>query len=410
MKKISRKNKIVLWSCVLSLVFIGLGLWWGHNYLNWVVESNDLGYTREARQNPFLAAELYLINSGIHAESIRGLNRMEKLPSSRDSLVVTSWRLSMGKKKIKELKDWVINGGTLITTAQAVFDYEAYTSSDILLNELGVEKYAIDSDELNEESRSDLNTTDNKETREKENRFLTPVYMSDQANPVMINVLDAYSLSDNSGKASASAANDYGTSLLQYDLGQGIITILTDISFLNNQYIDQYDHAYFLWHLTHESDKVWLIYGGSSESLLAILWRYADYLIISLTVLLFIWIWRKAVRFGPIQYSQSVSRRQLIEHIMASMHFLWRSNKINIILNNLYDDIIRKMQLRHRNYRSLRQEDQLELLHQITNLPHNELSNFMSEILLTFPNSRHVHAEARFLEKIQQIQAIRRCL
>ena len=68
-----------------------------------------------------------------------------------------------------------------------------------------------------------------------------------------------------------------GAWLLQYDLGSGKVTVLSEMWLFRNGSIGEYDHAFFLSWLLRDTDRVWLIYATSSDPLGAILWSRLPY-------------------------------------------------------------------------------------------------------------------------------------
>ena len=386
MIKPKKPNKIqsIVFLCI-ALVVIG---YWVNKKIPWEEKTIDLGYTMKARMNPFLAAEIYLKQAGISVTSYRGLAKLDELSDSQETLIITSWRLSMSKNQIHALLEWVKNGGHLITTAQSYYDEEKAGSADELLDQIGVHMYP------NEEDGSPLTV-------------VTPVKFKGVNNPVSINLSTASNLVDFNQQASAWAEGDYGVGLLQFQINDGTVTVLTDDTFLQNANIGNHDHAYFLWLITRNRGSVWLLHGGKTPSLLALTWKYASALVISTFVLLALWLWRRAYRFGPILSNPPLARRQLMEHIMANGTFLWRHNEMRRLIKNIQDDIDRKMQLHHRNYRGLSMSNKQLLIQESTQIPGSEVVwtwAMCSSINDYRPGSKK---DAYFVRLIKNLQKIR---
>ena len=125
-----------------ELLYAGLGvlcvgfLEWGFLHTEWVEIPIDRGYRKEARGNPFLAAEQFLQRVGIETETVSGLHTIDRLPMSHDTLVLTSVRNSLSQRRIDELFAWVERGGNLIVLARDVYNEDRKSSDDPFLDQM----------------------------------------------------------------------------------------------------------------------------------------------------------------------------------------------------------------------------------------------------------------------------------
>ena len=162
--------KIALLITVLAAIIGGLGYWWYTN-LVWEEKEIDLGYSKEAVQNDFLAAEIFLRKHGIQATTVKNLSLLDKhrwrnLELDRnDTLVLVNANKTLDEDRYDSLYEWIENGGTLITSTQNPFIGTHTNEEDLLLSDFGItpaeedateEKDLLDTiaDELDDEKKN----------------------------------------------------------------------------------------------------------------------------------------------------------------------------------------------------------------------------------------------------------------
>jgi hypothetical protein len=134
-------------------------------------------------------------------------------------------------------------------------------------------------------------------------------------------------LFDSAGHADWQVETDEGAHLLQFDIGQGKVTVLSDLVIFTNDQIGEHDHALFLARLANDLPHVWLLYSSDMPSLIQLLWRHATALMISLCTLFVLLMWSLTQRSGPLLENRHEIRRNLMEHLTAVGHYLWRTDK-----------------------------------------------------------------------------------
>ncbi|MDA8094502.1 MAG: hypothetical protein M0T84_11475 [Betaproteobacteria bacterium] len=144
-------------------------------------------------------------------------------------------------------------------------------------------------------------------------------------------------------------ADGTGVHGLQYLVGKGIITVLSDGQFMENPHIGAWDNAAFFWALTHfhRSGEVWLVYSADMPSLAAWLWSHAWAAVTSSVALLAVWLWTKGQRFGPRIAQPPLARRRLLEHIDASGRFLWRSGRHTKLVEGARRALLEQLEWRY---------------------------------------------------------------
>ncbi len=134
-----------------AVIVLAGGMAWLATNLSWVDEEHDDGYGETARRNPFLAAELFLSDQGIEAETVRGLSLLDDLPETDDLLVVAGMRRALSERRLQNLIDWVESGGHLVVVARQPYDEEHPKRNDALLSHFGIQLIVPEEDDESEE-------------------------------------------------------------------------------------------------------------------------------------------------------------------------------------------------------------------------------------------------------------------
>ena len=173
----------------LAAVVAGLGYWW-YTTLEWEEKEIDLGYSKEARQNDFLAAEIFLRKQGVQATTIKNLSLLDTHSwrnlglGAQDTIVIINGYKTLTQERYDSLYEWVENGGTLITSTQNPFIGTHTSEEDLLLNDFNIElepekvdqdtrdlleKLADGFDEPDDEADGEKNDDENSDEEESDN-------------------------------------------------------------------------------------------------------------------------------------------------------------------------------------------------------------------------------------------------
>jgi len=364
-------QRIILLLFSIGIIFI---FFWIYNNFNIVSESVEIGYEGEARDNPLLAAERLLERMGTPVKSL------EFLPDeldTQDTLIL--YGSFLNEEQIQQLIHWIEEGGHLIIV------------SENLLALLDIKQYQ---NGLNEAEIAQAPPTEIVFTKDTLKVAFNPDYYFEYSD-----YEPALEISD-----------EYGTHLLIYYYGTGLITLLSDIAFIENDKIGEYDHAQFFWELVHlerQAAHVWLLHSQIMEeiqpeknvpSLWLLLWKNMWTVIISATILLLFWIWSASRRFGSLLPEPPRARRRLLEHIEASGHFLWRHNQAQVLLDSARQALLKRLESVHPDWLYLSQLELSQHLAQLCELPADEI-----EIALHGSKANTAFAFTRVLQIITQI-------
>lgn len=370
----------------------------------------DIGMSFKARRNPKLAAEIFLKRSGTEAEGRPDFSLLDHLPDTNNTIILTGSRKSLSEYKYTKLREWVKKGGSLIVTMQTLYDKDKKNSGDPLLDQLGVRQY-LTKDKKPQKTEENIfgenleETENSKSTKEptlnevkasiqkifydpqlpscEENtdeKHLSEITVTGIETPLHIDFSTDYYLEDASKKATAEAGSQFGTHILQYRLGNGMISVLTDDWIWNNQRICAYDHAFLLWLLSNNSQKVWFLYQTDSPSFMVLLIKNNLILVLSVLLLIGLLVYKHAFRFGPvIDLHDNGNRRRLKEHIDASGMFYWRNKLGRDLLNGLIQDINNKIALHHRHILHLSENEKMSYLAKLSQIPPERISLVLNE-------------------------------
>ncbi len=342
------KNKVGI-GIILTLLAGGIGwytYWFFTNYERRVTEIRA-EVSPQARRNPFLAAERFLNRLGVEVESISGRDRLVNLPPDGDVLVVNNFGPDLPAQREGALLAWLNRGGHMIIVAREEWDEEDETSGDQLLARFGTRLH-IDSSSSGEDEDTE-SILDEAGLGFQKGADYPPVEARFTAEDKLIKVAfnPHRTLEDSEDTATGTVFSAYGNHLLQYQVGDGILTILSDIRLLANDHIGEHDHALFLAMLVGRNAKVWLLYSSNMPSLVTLLWRAAPSLVVSFLLLVVLSLWRFTGRTGPLLTAASTTRRNMLEHLDASAAYAWRTDRAGRMFKASQNAIEQKWQRRH---------------------------------------------------------------
>ncbi|MCU7924698.1 MAG: DUF4350 domain-containing protein [Candidatus Thiodiazotropha sp. (ex Dulcina madagascariensis)] len=285
---------------LLSMLLIGfLAVWFEKNFERRIEEVRT-AMQPEARRNPLLAAERFLSRLGVDVESRSGRHYLTTPPDRLGMLFVRDLGPPLPQSRVTELLAWVERGGDLLATPSSQLQDG---SSHPLLAHYGISVESGESDE--EEGAATL-------------------FLPDDETSMQIGFDTAKWFEIDTEHAYLALPDEEYPQLLIFPRGEGRVIFLSDNDFFSNQRIDQRDHALLLARLVADNDRVWLLYSSQMPSLIALLWRHAPYLLISLALLGLLLVWRLTRRTGPLITPAPAQRRDLLEHLQAVAEFAWR--------------------------------------------------------------------------------------
>ena len=115
----------VTWVLSIILIIIGGYLYWFYSSFDKVIIERDIGAIKEAKANPFFAAERFLESVGKKAASQKNYSILDANLQPYDTLIIESTRVGLTGEKRQRIKDWLSSGGHLILLATEIYDDES---------------------------------------------------------------------------------------------------------------------------------------------------------------------------------------------------------------------------------------------------------------------------------------------
>jgi hypothetical protein len=395
-------NRIILWLIALLLL---ASIYWGYRQLEWIDEEIDLGFDKDAIVNPYLAAEQFLNEQNINIRMLKSVNEFDELPDNATTLIITASRKIMGENQQERLWKWIEDGGHLITSPQGLTDFDTGLSRDDLLNRLGLYVYPVGEGKSSQNSDEEIARAWMQFSRKFNTEMCLPqedilsLEFDEGEEAVKIAMEPGLIMEDYSESAVSASFNPDGIQFIQYEVGEGLVTLMTDTSIWSNGKIGCYDHAYLLWTFSNWGGSAWILYDSDMPSLITLLWNKIPLEIILVVMLILLWLWKSFHRNGPIITINYKQRRQLLEHLKATGIFLWRRKYYKKLLGHVQQSIYSTMTKRHQGFNKLEDSEQYDVLEKITRCHKDEI---IWAISLEDCKNRD-----QFLRAIQVLQSIR---
>jgi len=393
---------IIILGLVLACILFGYR-WFHENFAYKEVEQSA-GYSTKAKQNKFLAAENYLRELGFEVNSDSNRARLLELDSDYKTIFINDYGPKLSPTHYKELKHWLENGGHLILTAKE-FEYsysedsenDEYTDHDYayefknnqLLEEIGVIPHYTDFNDSLSYPEDNLPIDITLENGQKIKTTFSPD----------LNLLDV------NNSAVFSIEDRFGKHLLQFNIGDGKLTVLSDNEFLNNYNIKEHDHAYLLWSLIStklpsrisKDNSILLLYNNESDSIFSLIWNHGKQACIAFLAFLVLGLWSMRNRFGPILPNTNFSNRNIVEHLRAIARFSWRQDRGVHLLNQSREQCENSLLTRYPALKEMSTKERLEHIADILDIEADKVHSalyFEPKSTSEYINSSH------YLQKI----------
>jgi len=367
---------------VFGLVLLGLVSWGFYWSIEFYEETEESGWSIDALRNPYLAAQKFMTRTGIEVTDVDSLTRLDEL-SGLGTLFFSDANQVQTPRQLAQVMDWLGQGGNVIYSADRVSD-----DDDMLLREFSVEVdwREFDTEEGNEEKPLSETLRDyNRQieagkSREEVAQSLgeeevatTLVEFADDIGDVEVAFDDARILlhpyiSDTESvvepRPISWSYSEYGVHMMQFEVGNGLLTIISDPGIWTSYRIDQYDHAYLLWLLSSDEGNFAILRSVLRDSIWALMRQNASEVLIAAVLLILIWIWRTGYRFGRLVPRNLPYSRALGEHFSSVSHYLWHRRQGRYLVEPLRTRVLRRASLTLGEFGQADQARQFELIAQ----------------------------------------------
>lgn len=340
----------------LALLFIGLAGWVLYLSIEFYEETEESSWSIEALHNPYLAAQIFMDRSGIPVTDVDNLARVEELDSVGTLFFSESSQVQT-PRQLRQVLDWLESGGNIIYTASSVAD-----QSDLLLAEFGVEVAWREQEDEDGEEAEDIPLSErmreyNRQIEEGKSReeiveglvdeddSLTKVNFGEEIGVLEVDFdneivlrhdyLDDVEQEIEGYEPSYWANSEYGIHMIEFRIGDGLLTIISDPGIWTTYRIGLHDHAYLLWLMSSSDGDFTILRSVLRESIWTLIRRQAPELLIAAALLTLLWIWYRGHRFGRLLPRDRARRRALGEHFSSVSHYLWHRREGDYLLTPL---------------------------------------------------------------------------
>lgn len=338
------KTRIFVLLGVVALVALGV-LWFRQNFEKQRVKE-WVGASGEARQRQFLAAERFAQRMGWKATEARSLPALDALPGG-GMLLLPNRRQAFTSERFAELVSWAERGGHLIVEA------EYLGVPDPLLDRLAVQ-------------RSDVATAPKS--------LAVEVPRSDRKLNVVIPGSMKLTV------ASPDVRLRAGEQLVSFGRGHGVVTVAASLGFARNRAIGAEDHAELLWNLmllAHNRELV-VYWSPAKLSFWEFLKENAAPALIAGALLLALWLWSIAPRFGPVAPDAPPGRRRLLDHLRASGRYFWAKGMRSRLVVAARDAALRRIARSQPDFAAASQSEKIARLSSLAEIPKEDAARFLS--------------------------------
>ena len=366
--------KLLLIAGLALIVFLGWGI---YSSIEFYDDTAHTSWSLKALRNPYLAAQQFMQQSDIdsvEADSLVGLNTLDGV----STVLITDANQVVNPRQLEQVLTWLENGGNLIVTANSIDD-----SDDLLLEEFNVDViWSSLSDDTGDEDGSDSHDEDIKDKDSEQDEpsiseslreynqqidegkspedieqlfnqddSLTTIEFGDdignleiafRSNRVLTHPFaDGEEVDESSPKPFSWTASEFGIHLMQFDVGSGLLTIISDPTIWTSNRIEKNDHAYLLWVLSSKDGGFAILHPTLRDSIWVLISRNAAELLIALALSIVIWLWHLGHRFGRIVPRDTSSGRALSEHFAATADYLWHRKAGDHLIESVRQQIYR---------------------------------------------------------------------
>jgi len=374
-----QRNSTPLKLVVAGLLF-GLIGWGLYASIEFYEETEESGWSVDALRNPYLAAQKFMTGSGIEVTDVDSLLKLDEL-SMLGTLFFTDANQVQTPRQLQQVMDWLDVGGNVIYTADSVSH-----GDDLLLQEFAVEvewreyetEEAKEETSLSETMREYNRQIEDGKSREEiaaslgdAEESITTVEFGDDIGVLEVAFNDAKILtqpyisdaeSDTNHQPFSWSYSEYGVHMMQFEVGSGLLTIISDPGIWTSYQIDQHEHAYLLWLLSSGEGNFAILRSVLRDSIWVLMARNASEFLIAVGLIVLIWIWRTGYRFGRLLPRDRSHSRALGEYFSSISHYLWHRRHGGYLVAALRGRVLRRASLTLGEFLRVDQRRQFELI------------------------------------------------
>lgn len=345
---------------IIALILLALLGWGLSQMIEFYEETEQTEWSINALRNPYLAATQFIEQSDLKVVEADSLLKLDSLEGV-STVLVTDSKQVINSLQLDRVLEWLEQGGNLIITANDPDDED-----DLLLAhfEVTVERSVIDDDvDADEDTSLSDNLSDINERIDQGmtmEEAMTSLSLDTETTSIRFGEdIGSLEIAFNSGtylyhqaiyedsyqslyEPFSWTSSEHGTHLIQFEVGDGLLTILSDSSIWTSRRIDEHDHAFLLWVLMSKDGALAILYPALRDSLWVLLKRHAPEFLLSLAFFIVFLIWNQSFRFGRVESAPNGGGRSLNEHFTTTALYLWHHRSVGFLLQPLRQQVLRK--------------------------------------------------------------------
>jgi len=333
---------------LVAALLAAAGAWWWQA-TEWHDTTTHAPLRGEAASNRWYSVQQLARQLGAKVQVRRELN---ELPPSGASLLLTSrhWDLFPGRDRA--LRRWVEGGGHLVLTSGQLVRFdrnEQPAQDDALQSWIPVRN---DNDKQDDERVAAQRRAQTRASNPARRGASAPPVDDDEDGAVLVapgrktfcrdyaeapelsgayGASRSYSVCYHSGTFLRTTAtprwsvhSPAGPYAMNLAIGAGSVSVLADDAPLLNRLLLDGDHALITAALLqlHPGRLVWVVEDERRPALLAWLWQHGSVALGLSLLALALLLWRRALRFGPLQAPRPLARRAVTEQVRGTAAFL----------------------------------------------------------------------------------------
>ena len=319
----------------LGGALLGAGAWWFTQNFGFTEKDVYVGYSGEARVNPYFAARLLLERMGRRVQQKVDLSQPQALAEGA-TLVLAAGRHELDPPTLDALLAWVERGGHLVIGVETVDEHDA------LLAAVQVRaQWPPDDEDTHRAARPPPALPREGVISDGDGGAVDEVVLED-GRRLRANLAPAPLLVDLQDDSIWRHDSDGGARILALAWGEGRITLFATLRPFNNRNLGEFDHAELLWQIVApaRTPELYLVRHLETVSLPSWLAQHAPLSLIGIAVFIALWLWRVALRFGPLAPSPPRDRRSLLEHLRAVGRYYADARQQTRLLGLLRNDCL----------------------------------------------------------------------
>ncbi|WP_289029634.1 DUF4350 domain-containing protein [uncultured Paraglaciecola sp.] len=330
-------------------------------------KEQDVAESKEVRQQPFLATQKLLETHDVTMVFEQDYQRLYSkddngiTPKIEDTVILADAEAAISSSLASSLLGWVEQGGFLIVSVNASDQSDSHRAN-ALIQQLGIGvEWVGDESSLYSEYEQQISS------------------MNDpHGDPIEVSLESIYRITfPEELEPFYSVSNEEGYTFVQFDKGEGLVTLMTDVQIWNNWQIDEYDNAILMLGLLEESDTVYLFKPVEQPHWFTLLYGHAPLFIWLVCVLILLAIWHFGKRFGSVSAGYKTDNSRFSEHIRVAGNHYWQHGQQLTMLTQVRNTILQRINQKWPNTNSTDQQKIVLLLEELSGWPTATIEQLM---------------------------------